>query len=156
MGMKGVRVLFAALGASATLGIVASGPAAAAGCRTVPCLRRQVNSLSKLVRTDTRAMTALRLCLYEVPVSLYGDSSGSGSFGYWYSSSSGASPVLAAALDATPSGDQVSAWMLTDGCNTATTATVRLPATRRSSRLTGLAPIAGVAPLMPTFPLPGP
>jgi hypothetical protein len=154
--MKGVRLLVAALGALAAIAIVAAGPAAASSCRTVRCLRKQVSALSKLVKADTKAIKALNTCLYEAPVSLYGDSSGANAFGYAYSPDGGTSFELTDALDATPSGDQVSAWVLTDGCNTSTTASVRMSALTRRSRVAGLTPIAPVAPLMATFPLPRP
>jgi hypothetical protein len=154
--MKVVRLLVAVLGASAAIGIVAAGPAGAANCRTVRCLRKQVSALSKLVKADTTAIKTLKTCLYEAPVSLYGDSSGASAFGYAYSPDGGSGYVLTDALDATPTGDQVSAWVLTDGCNMATTASVRMAASSRRSRVAGLTPIAPVAPLMATFPPPSP
>lgn len=166
--MKGVRLFVVALSASATIGGVAAGAADATGCRTFRCLRKEVSALSRTVRaesrtlrkqsrairTQSRTIRTLRTCLVEAPVTLYGDSSGSNSFGYYFSPEGGSTRVLTDALDATPPGGQVSAWLLTDGCNTTTTANVRMSALSGRARVLALGPIAPVAPLMASFPLP--
>ena len=156
--MRGIRAVAVALGISAIVGVAAAAPAGAANCKTVQCLQKQVNKLSKTVKKDTKALNkdtselkSLGTCLLEAPITLYGDpSSGSG---YLFATDfDTSSPSLTQAISATPSGGDVSAWVLVDGCNTTTTASVRHNAATRISAKD--APIAPIAPLLQSFPAP--
>lgn len=157
--MRGIRAVAVVLGVSAIVGVAAAAPAGAANCTTVKCLQKQVNKLSKTVKKDTKSLKqdttdlkALSTCLYEAPITLYGDPSGTPSTGYEFSNDgAGGTNFLTQALSATPSGGEVSAWVLIDECNTATTASIsRAASTRPISGARG--PIAPIAPLLPSFP----
>lgn len=146
--MKGIRAVAVALGISAIVGLAAAAPAGAANCKTVHCLQKQVNKLSKTVKKDKRELQSLNSCLLEAPITLFGDPPGSG---YEYDNGGG-DTSLAQAISATPPDGQVSAWVLVDGCNTTTTASVRHAA---ATRISGKdAPIAPIAPLLQSFPAP--
>ncbi len=156
--MRGIRAVAIALGISAIVGVAAAAPAGAANCKTVPCLQKQVNKLSKTVKKDTNALKkdtselkSLGSCLLEAPITLYGDPSGTPGTGYEFSNDGPVgTPFLTQAISATPSGGDVSAWVLVDGCNTTTTASVRHTAAARISAKD--APIAPIAPLLQSFP----
>lgn len=83
------------------------------------CLNHKITVLQRTVRADTRALTAVATCFAEHPVTLYGDPSGT--FGYVFDQGNGLT-FDTTALDATQTGDSVSAWLLYDQCNTAVTA----------------------------------
>lgn len=84
--------------------------------RQVKQLTRQVNGLNGTVNADHRTLA----CMHEFPITQYGDKSGS--FGYPYYFTGVGNPLLTTALDVTETGGSVSAWVLTDGCNSQTVA----------------------------------
>jgi hypothetical protein len=116
-----------------------SAAPATAACHKVACVNGRVASLQGQVKTlkqqlggvvnklnsaltalnaDTNALTSLKSCLRELPVTVYG--APQGTFGYVYND--GTKTFQTTALDATFQGDSVSAWILDDACNPATTA----------------------------------
>ena len=120
------------LAATAAIGGVTAIPAQASSCRSVSCLQKQVNQLQKVVIADTKYLYAFTKCMTEVPVSEYGDGSG-GTFGYSYNSGNGSPPALTTAVDGTNPGTNVGSWLMTDGCNSQTSATVNFRTTARSA-----------------------
>jgi hypothetical protein len=150
--MTGIRAVAVALGISAIVGLAAAAPAGAANCKTVQCLQKQVNKLSKTVKRDKRELQSLNSCLLEAPITLYGDPSGTPGTGYEFSNDNGSSSFLTQAISQPPAGGDVGAWVLVDGCNTTTTASVRHGAATRISAKD--APIAPIAPLLQSFPAP--
>jgi hypothetical protein len=102
-------------------GLLSAVPAlAGSNCHSWKCVNGKINSLQSQVNRDTRAVAIIAGCLAEVPVTAYGDPNGS--FGYAYDKGGGAATNDTTALDFTASGGSVSAWLLGDSCNSATTA----------------------------------
>ena len=149
--MKGAKWAIAVLGASGAVALLSAGPAAAKNCKTVKCLQKEVNVLNQEMATTTGEFKRLQTCLKEQPISLYGQFDGT--FGYLFYPNGGGSPFYMDAFDATPSGDQVSEWVLYDSCQTKTTAGTRRPvAAHPLSAATG--PLAPSGPALSAAPLP--
>jgi hypothetical protein len=112
------------LAAVAALGGVTAIPAQARTCKSVKCLQKQVTLLTKVVVIDTKYLVAFNKCMTEVPVTEYGNVNGNGTDGYAFLNPDGTQQDTTA-LDGTSSGDQVSSWLMTDGCNPNSTANFR-------------------------------
>jgi hypothetical protein len=126
---------------------------AQASCRTVGCLGRQVKSLKTQLTKVEKALTVLTTCLGEVPVTRFGDPTNH-TFGYAYSPGTGGSPYYTTALDGTATGQNVSAWILFDRCNSKTTAAADLSSSGPAASPAGLrAPARDGAALSPSGPL---
>ena len=92
-----------------------------------------------------KKVDALYECLFEVPLSEYGEPEEGE--GYLYENST--ETFQTTALDVPFEGESVGAWFLIDGCNTATTANVQ-GARALAPRAAGLS--AQLQPLGPRFP----
>jgi hypothetical protein len=75
-----------------------------------------LDSLSGTVAAQGKKLA----CFTEVPVTEYGDPSGTSGYSF---TSDGVTFFNTTALDVTAAGDPVDAWVLADSCNTTTTAT---------------------------------
>jgi hypothetical protein len=125
-----------------------AAPAGAASCKTVKCLQKQVNTLTKDMAVTTGEFKRPSECLKDIPITEFGNPSSS--YGYDYSTPSGT--VLTYGLQRTPSGQKVSAWVLEDACNPKTTASIRAAAPTAGI---GLSPIGHMPALIKTFPFRG-
>jgi hypothetical protein len=86
------------------------------------------------IKDDDQELQTLVGCLAEVPLSQYGDPSGT--FGYVFNPSGGGTTFNTTALDVTITGDPVGGWALFDGCN-------------RTKTAAGIRRSQGIAPALP-------
>jgi hypothetical protein len=99
--------------------------------RKIASLTRTVSQQEQAIATQQQAIDglspigkkveALYKCLFEVPITQYGEPEAGE--GYLYKNSTEEFPTTA--LDVPFEGESVGAWFLIDGCNTATTASVQ-------------------------------
>jgi len=118
-GALGTR-LRRALPVIAVTGAVMSTGATAqtVNCHSFACFNRTVTRLQSKLKRDDHELRVLATCLQEDPVVIFGNRDGSQ--GYVYNN--GTMTFNTTGLDASLSGDPVSAWFLGDRCNRATTA----------------------------------
>lgn len=123
----------------ASAGFIGTAVPAQAACRTVGCLSRQLGSVTRelhraeqTISSNASVYNRFSSCLGETPVNNYGDLSG-GTYGYVYDAGSGTTQNTTG-LDITNPGDTIGSWMLTNTCNSVTTAftTARSHVERRS------------------------